>query len=475
MPFFNKTRTSASDTRRAITTCIVAQAVGVPLTQVMVNGGVLALFLLALGASKFAVGAAFAVNFVGQVARVFAAPHIDVAFRKRIVISWLALSTLIFGGFFLSLHVLDAWGSEVAVWFVVVSFLIQRVALNIAGHAWMSMLTVIIPRPLRGRFFGRMRATFQLVSLGLLALIGWYLGADPEPRTFMPVFAVLFVMSGLRPVLMLTLPNPPPDRPGPRNSLLKNMITPLRDRGWREFLAFWAILAFTANMARPFAVPFLKQNLAFPSSVAVYASATLILGMILGLTPWGRLADRLGNKVVFLANILILSAAFNVLALTPGYARARWVSMFTGVLAFTMIGVAIGGLGIGHTVRQMHAAPAESRSSYMALFFTTNGLAAGTATLLAGALLDLFPRAVTVLGVTLSPIRLFFVASSLAVAATAVLLWRLDAVAEKPIQVAVADLLALLPRPLTYPLRAVDLHPHDRQQDPGKCEEDADR
>lgn len=219
---------------------------------------------------------------------------------------------------------------------------------------------------------------------------------------------------------------------------------------------------FTVSLGRPFVVPFLKEDLGFPSSVTAYASGALLLGMILGLTPWGRLADRLGNRVVLLANILILSGAFLLMSATPHYASSAAAGVIVAMSAFSLIGVAVGGLGIGHTVRQMYAAPRSSRSSYMAVFFMANGLVGAITSVLAGAMLDHFPASISLAGLDASPIRLFFILVSLLVLTNAILLWNLDPVAEKPIRIAVHNFLYLLPPTLTYPLRIVDLDPHVR-------------
>lgn len=469
MPSLFATRSpgkSRSETRTAIRTCIVAQTLGAPLPQVLINGGVLSLFILALGGTKLAVGSVFAVNFAAQLIRVFAAPFIDVARPKRFVLFWVSLSSGIFAGLLLAVPIMNAWGDKAAVWYVVGLFLLQRVTMNIGGHAWLSLLTVIIPGPLRGRFFGRMRATFQTASLLIMAVVGWYLGADPEPAAFQLVFLFLLVMAAARPFLFLRLPDPPPSHEGPRTSVISNIFTPLRDRGWREFILFWMALAFAANLGRPFIVPFLKEDLGFPTSVTAYASTALLLGMVLGLMPWGRLADRFGNKVVFLANIIVLAAAFALLSFTPDYATSALMGLVVGIASFALIGLAIGGLGIGHTVRQMYAAPGRRRSSYMAVFFTANGLVGGTTTVLAGALLDQFPPYVVIAGLAISPMRLFFLLVAVLILATALLLWRLDAVAEKPIQIAVRDFLALLPPSLTFPLRILDMDPHHDAKEP---------
>ena len=437
---------------------------GTPISQVLLNGGVLSLFILTLGGSNTAVGSVFAANFLAQIARVFAAPHIDVANRKRFVFVWMTVATILFAGLLLAIPIQQIWGASAAIWFVVSLFLCQRVLGNIGGLAWMSLLSVIIPSSLRGRFFAQMRATFLTVSLVLMVLIGAYLGDEPSAEKFQMVFLLLIALAVVRPFFLARLPSPAPDRKGPRTPMLDNILIPLKDRGWREFIIFWAFMAFSINLGRPFIVPFLKNTLAFPSSLTAYSSGVLLLGMILGLNPWGKIADKLGNKVVFLANIILLSIAFTVLAGTPHYTKHAIIGFTSAISAFFMIGFASGGLGIGHTVRQMIAAPSTERSSYMAIFFTVNGIVGGLTTLVAGLILDLLPDSISIFLWTLSPMRLFFITDAILVLGCAFLLWRLDSVGEKPIQHAVVEFLTLLPPPITYPLRLINRDPHHNKR-----------
>ena len=452
-----------SETRKTITTCIFAQAVGAPLPQVLINGGILSLFILELGGSKFAVGSVFTMNYLAQLVRVLVSPRIDTANRKRLIIIWTTIAALVFSLIFLSYPLSIHVSRQAAVWLIVALFLFQRLSMNIAATAWFSFLTVVIPGPLRGRFFGRMRMIFQIVSLSLILFSGWYLGKTPGVGRFYVIFAVLFAVSLVRPLLLLRLPSPAPDREGRPEPVLRNIMRPLQDKPWRDFILFWVFLAFTVNIVRPFAVPFLKQDLAFPSSITTYASGAFLLGMVVALMPWGRLADRLGNRIVLLLNVLLMAVAFVILAVTPHYDTNPPLAMAVGIAAFLVTGISIGGLGIGHTVRQMHAAPPERRSAYMSLFFTSNGIISGIATLLSGAFLDRLPAAMNVAGIDLSPTRVFFVGSAILVSLTILLLWRLEPVSEKHIRYTMVDFLALLPPSLTVPLRLVNLDPHKKE------------
>lgn len=459
-------RKQNSETRKAISTAILGQSLGAPLPQSLINGGLLSLFILTLGGSKFAVGAAFTMNFFAQIARTLVAPYVDVANRKTMVVFWFTANVLCFAGFFFAYPIQLKWGSDIAVWYVVAVFLVQRLTVNIAAAAWMPYLSDMLPESLRGRFFGRMRRNFQLVSFTVIVVIGYYLGTSPPVEKFYFLFAVLFIMALARPLLLLRLPELPPQRSGRREHLFRNLARPLRDTEFRKFLIFWAFVALTVNMARPFAVPFLKEDLDFPSSITTYASAALILGMAIALLPWGRVADRCGNKLVFLLNIVLIAISFNLLAITPHYQQSQFIAMATGLAAFLLTGIAIGGLGIAHTVRQMYAAPAEHRGSYMGLFFTMNGIVSGVITTVSGAFLDKLPETITLLGTSFIPIRLFFPCVSVCILLTTLLLIRLEELSEPSIRYNVANFISLLPPSLTVPLRMVRLKPRDEKEKP---------
>lgn len=454
-----------SATRKGISTAILGQSLGAPLPQALLNGGLLSLFILTLGGSKFAVGVAFTMNFSAQMVRTLAAPYVDVADRKKMVIFWFTANVILFAGFFFAYPIQVKWGSDVAVWYVVGVFFAQRLSVNIGAAAWMPFLSDMLPESLRGRFFGRMRRNFQFVSFAVIVIIGWYLGASPSVEKFYVLFIVLFIMALTRPLLLLRLPDIPPQRKDKREPLFKNLARPLRDIEFRKFLIFWGCLALTVNMARPFAVPFLKEDLEFPSSITTYASASLVLGMAIALLPWGRLVDKRGNKFVFFVNIILIAISFNLLAVTPHYETAPTPAMFLALAAFLLTGIAIGGLGVAHTVRQMYAAPAEHRGSYMGLFFTINGIVSGIITTLSGAFLDKLPGTIILFDISLTPIRLFFPLVSLCILATTLLLIRLEELSELPIRYNMANFISLLPPSFTLPLRLINLDPHNREAD----------
>jgi len=441
--------------RSAINTIILGQSFGAPLPQVLINGGVFSLLIIQLGGSKFEVGLAFMLNFLAQTVRVFAGRYADVHDTKRMFVRWAQLSNVVFLLMFFVEPIRVAGGNNAAIWFACGVFFLQRTAINVGGTAWQPMMAEIIPTSLRGRFTGAMRRAFQIVSLVVIVLTGLYLGDEPTILRFYAVFAVLLASSVVRPVLIARLPSGKHEEGAKPEKLIRNVARPFRDRYFRHFLLFWGYLVFAINLARPFTVPFLKQDLGFPSSVTIYSSALLVLGMAVSLLGWGRMADRLGNRLVFLLNILLIAVAFVLLSLTPTFDASPVLAVVVGAGSILFVGIAVGGLGIAHTVRIMHAAPGPFRGSYMSAFFIVNGIIAGATSSLSGLLLDALPDTVRALGSDVLFMRLYFPFAALLVLFAVPGLLRVKPISERPMRETISIFVESLPSVISLPLSAV--------------------
>lgn len=441
--------------RSSIRTIIFGQCFGAPLPQVLINGGVFSLLILQLGGSKFEVGLVFMLNFLAQIIRVFSARYADVRDTRSMYIRWAHTSNLVFLLFFLVEPIRRRVGADVAIVFACAVFLAQRVAINVGATAWQPMLAAIVPPSLRGRFSGAMRMAFQSVSLVVILLAGAFLGDEPSIWRFYVVFAVLLLLSSIRPFLILRLPKPAVASNAVPEKITRNIARPFRDAHFRRFLLFWGYLVFAINLARPFTVPFLKQDLGFPSSMTIYTSSLLVMGMAISLLRWGRLADRLGNRLVFLVNIVLMAVSFLFLALTPVYDASPVFAVVLGAGSILLMGVAIGGQGIAHTVRTMNAAPDRFRGSYMSAFFIVNGIIAGITSSVSGLILDLLPATITLFSHEILLLRLYFPGAAILILVSLVGLVRITPVSELPIRETMSIFVESLPSVISLPLQAV--------------------
>ncbi len=169
---------------------------------------------------------------------------------------------------------------------------------------------------------------------------------------------------------------------------------------------------------------------------------------------WGRLADRWGNRLVFLLSILTIALSLGVLALAPGYAPHRAPAFILVALGFGLRGAGMAGEGIAFTVRLMHSAPAKHRGSYMTVFMTMRGAALACSSLLAGTLLTLLPATIRISGLELFTERIFFPGVLLIMLAALFGLRRLPRIAEPGMGRIMASFTEYLPPFLASPFQA---------------------
>ncbi len=442
--------------RGVIRTIITGQCFAAPLPQVLINGGVFSLLILQLGGSKFEVGLVFTLEFIAHSTRVFAARYADVHNQKRMVIRWQIISNAAFLLILLVEPIRLNLGNQAAIWAALVVFFIQRLAIHYGMTAFHPLVADLLPAPIRGRFFGAMRGSFQITALIVSVAAGLLLGDDPAYVMFYILFVVMTLASFVRPALFfIKLPDPQISEHSTVEPLSKTISRPFKDVPFRHFLMFWAYLVFALNLGRPFTVPYMKQDLNFPSSITIYASSLLVLGMAISLVRWGRLADKLGNRLVFLLNVVIIAVSMVVLAFVPHYDASPVGAVIVSVIAITLLGIAIGGLGIGHTVRNMHAAPPRNRGAYMSAFFVTNGVVSAITSSLAGYILDTIPSFVTIFGYQIPLMRIYFPFVGILLLFSILILKNIVPIYERSIRESVSLFVGSLPTVVALPFQAI--------------------
>ena len=411
-------RHSPSALRSAIGDAIASQAVGSVFSQMLLEGGMLALLILSFGGTEADVGVNATLYNLSMVAGVFVIPYLETHSRKRMLFRWLTASAFIPFLLFLAFPVSRAAGGRAAIWFVVGVTFLFGITANVGSSAWMPYLSDLVPRTIRGRFFGSLRTWWRLTSLAGTVAAGWILGKEPGQLEFSLAFGIGAFCNLFYGYYLRRLPEIPPERAGKAESLLVNARAVLLDARFRRFLAFVSLVYFVLSAATPFAVPFLKRSLGFPSSFSVYSASSIAVGAIVSLLVWGRISDRLGSRLVFIASLLLTALSLSVIAVVPHYASAGVGALAVAVAGFFLLGIGVSGAGIGYTVRLMLEAPPGYSGTAMALSRTTVGIAASIAPTLAGLLLATLGRLPSGSRGPAIPQRVYFTSIALLVAAS---------------------------------------------------------
>lgn len=420
--------------RLAIRDSIIAQMMGIIFPTLMRQAGLASLVLIALAPNRgeLVIGLAFLIMQGAMLVRIFVAPLIDGVRAQRFMVRWIgvsaAFSTLLVAG-----PALGWYGRpDLGVAVFLAALLACFVTMEIGGTAWFPLLHYIVPGAIRGRYFGSMRRAWQLTCLVAVFACAAVLGEDPGYGRFMAVLAPAVLLQAGRVWFYSRLPDPPPanrlpDRPdiGPdpgaaapeaaaaarrvsRRYEWRDILVPLRDRPFVQFVAFVLMVSIVQYATVPFVVPFLRSSLSFPASTTLYSTGGFGLGSALTLTAWGRLADRRGTRFVFLLGGLAAAGALGLVSVTPAYGTRPLVAAICAVGGMLTAGAGTAGLGIAYTVRLMRMAPQRRMATYLNLSQAGIGLTAGLVTATVGGVLEALPEVVALAGTTVATFRLLF-------------------------------------------------------------------
>ena len=383
--------------------------------MVLFQGGIISLLVISLGGTDLEIGLISTVVNICMVMGVFLAPYVEVRPRLRLFRFWIFVSTAAVS-LMLLVHPINAWlGSGTAYWFLVLIVFIHRGANNLAGSAWMPYLADLLPAPIRGQYFGRMRTAWRISSLAVTLLAAWILGSDPTMLEFYLVFGIAIFFYVMRFAFLARLPQIPPMRVGEPEPLLGSIALPLRDRSFLRLLLYLFAIYLVQSAGHPFMIPFLKAELGFPSSFAVLAGAFASVGSIASLMLWGRVADARGSRFVFLSSVVVLAAALALFATAESHAVAPAGGFIVAATSFVLRGIGVSGLGIAYTVRLMSESPAERRGSYMIVARLAVGAAAALGPLVSGLVLEHLPADLPLWGGVLTKRPFFLLMAGLIV------------------------------------------------------------
>lgn len=278
--------------------------------------------------------------------------------------------------------------------------------------SWLSWLATLVPRQLRGRYFGFRNSAFSLTSLLALPLLGvavsQWMGGSIQGFGVMVVVAVVAGLISLGFQAGMTDVNPQtyrsitfktttldakladavnsdclmaqeglevgsPALSGATASLPETAHhSMLKNVHFLLFLLYFGLWAFAVNLSNPFFNLYLLDNLALDVSwVTLYNSLGAGANLLM-LLFWGRLADQIGNRSILLLDGLLV-------ALTPLF----WLGTDTGSISiwlwFPLLHLLGGGTGAAIDLcinnLQLAIAPVQHHTKYFAITAAIGGVA----------------------------------------------------------------------------------------------------
>lgn len=263
---------------------------------------------------------------------------------------------------------------------------ITHVLASLGSASWFSWMAVLVPRRLRGRFFGTRNSAANLVNLLGVPLLGLGISTwQGGPIQGYSVALALAIVAGLISLMFqFSMADVNPQAPLLESKVIRNQeaveaIKWYKDRNFLIFLVYFSLWMFTVNLSAPFFNLYLLDNLHLDVSlVTLYGSLTAGANLLM-LLLWGKLADRIGNRPILLT-VGILAAVMPLLWLGVG---GRTTDLWLWLpLIHLFSGATWAAIDLCSNNIQMSVAPAKNQAVYFAIASAVAGVtgALGTAT-----------------------------------------------------------------------------------------------
>jgi MFS family permease len=396
--------------RRSLGAC-TAEGLVAEMVSAFAGGAILTGWAIHLHASAFLTGLVVALPQMAQLIQLPAAWSTAALGRRRAAVLLVAISRQVM----LPLALLPFLGaSEATGQRILFAVACLSALLGVLGNnAWVSWMGELVPRRIRGRYFGKRTALCTVAgaaaSAGAGLLLDW---ARPHGATGAMLAALqLCASAGGVVTTLLMLRQHDPSEPadagkGDRTTVsIAGALRPFQDRAMRGLLFYVLAWNLAVGVAGSFFALYMLKNLHMGFTLVALHGIGMATGRVLTAPLWGRIIDRLGARPVLVAcGFGICTIPFIWLFPTPTF---LWPLVLDALVA----GMLWGGHNLAMFVVPMTATPRRGRPFYVAAIAMTGGLAFTLATTCGGVLLETLPRQVTVLGHPICNLQLLFVVS----------------------------------------------------------------
>jgi len=249
---------------------------------------------------------------------------------------------------------------------------------SFAGPFWVTWVGDLVPERIRGVYFGR-RAMLGRISGALAVLLaGLYLAKAPP----LSKLAVVFVLASLAGFFDIFLHRWVPEtpvhrRPGPPVNILQMLFEPTKDRSFRAFMLFSAILSSGVAVTGAYFNLYLLRELSLSYlQIALFMTVLQALTYILFSELFGLCADQFGNRPVLI--VCSIGVTFMPLLLVFCGPQSYFLLALVGIIG----GASWAGVNLATLNMQLGLAPADNRHSYIGAFAFLTGLSTVIGTLL---------------------------------------------------------------------------------------------
>ena len=231
---------------------------------------------------------------------------------------------------------------------LLVGMLLEGVGSAMHVAVWYPLTSGFVPESERGNFFGRMRFSYQLVSIIFTFFVIAVLKNEPSPGAFQLFLILAFVTKIIGVIFYSRLPQQG-CAPGIARKMFHSLLHAIGAPGYMPFCAYVFLLSLATGCCMSLFCLLAKGPLSISEDEVILIGNLGMAGALAGYFFGGRMVDRIGTKAVF----LICHFAFGAILLS-----------FTGRVFFPAAGLLLVG-GLNFTFGMVQAASGIAMSSEM--------------------------------------------------------------------------------------------------------------
>jgi len=329
------------------------------------------------------------------------------------------------------------------IWWLLLFLTIRMMLLLIDSTIWSSWISDIVPRNIRGSFFGKRNIFGNITSFIASLIAGWILGIIDNVYGFIIIFSIAFIFSLISNFYLGKIVEIPIRKKHKKLFNFKHFIDGINQHSnYSNFVLFKTLMNFAIYIVAPFWIVFVLRDLNigyfwYAISIAVY-----MIVNTLSQKYWGHLSDRFGDKKIMFVCALLLPFTGLIMV----FVTNLWQLMIERIFsAFVFSGFFLTSFNY-----LLDVSPQEDNSTFIANHNLFAGLGAAVAPLIGGILIGPLST-ITLLG--LGGIQsLFFLAFILRFVVAGTMMGRLHSIRVKK-NIAFRNI--FLKATFTYPLESI--------------------
>jgi len=280
--------------------------------------------------------------------------YADLYGKKKIGTSGIILTVL---GFFIII-VAGFFGKPAVTRLIVCGILLFSIGVAAMLSGWFALLSPLIPKELRGSFFGNMRVSWQIFAIACSFILTFILKKTDSVGVFQLILTFFTSLLFVQIFLYLRIPEIEKNK-SEKKSFARIAAAIPEVPGYMPFCAY-CFLLMLATGAWPVTMGLLEKNvLHFSDDTIVHMGTMLFIGSMAGFYLGGKMVDKFGTKMVFLVvhfSYFVLLFSVIIREVTP-FSLVSYFSLLTMGLGFVQASSSI-----ALTSEMMALAPLENKS-----------------------------------------------------------------------------------------------------------------